>query len=352
MPSTAIAHSMRLRSAAAAALLLLLAGWENCPGSAPPQKPAADTAPARVWPSPPAEPRISFVQSISRAADLGMRTSGWSRLANLVTGNNRDQENLVKPCGIALDESDNLCLTDTGTGRVWFFDLGKKRAQSWDKVGKFTFASPVSIAKRKYRLYVADSALQKVVAFDTAGKFLFAIDQTNGRPAGLAASNDRLFVADSAMHRILVYSLTGEPVQQWGKRGAAPGELNFPTHLAVNDQGQLWVTDAMNARVQLFDAAGASLSIVGSAGDSSGHLNRPKGVAVDRFGHVYVVDALFDNFQIFSAQDGFLLAVGSPGSEPGQFWMPAGIAIDRKDRIYVSDSYNGRIQVFQYLNKP
>ncbi len=344
-------RSLRRWLFAGAAGALALAGFGIFPSLTAANKEPVGAAIPSVWPPPPAEPRVAYLQSISGPADLGIRPSGWNRFANLVTGGNRGKEKLVKPFGIALDELDNLCLTDTGTGRVWFFDRARKRVQSWEKAGGFRFASPVAIAKRKGIFYVADSALQKVVAFDGQGKLLFAIDQGVTRPAGLAVSDEKLFVADTAAHHIAIFELTGKFLSQFGQRGAAPGELNFPTHLAVDAQGRIWVTDSMNSRIQMFDSAGRLLGLIGSAGDSSGHFSRPKGVAVDRFAHVYVVDALFDNVQIFNPQGQFLLAVGEPGSGPGQFWLPAGIAISRRQQIYVADSYNGRVQVFQYLGK-
>lgn len=330
---------------------LVVAGLAIFASSAIAKKPQAEAAAPIVWPAPPDEPRIAFVQSVSGPSDFGVRPSAWKRFSNLATGGDRGKEKLVKPFGVALDEQDNLCLTDTGTGRVWFFDLARNRAQSWDKAGRFAFALPVAIAKRKGIFYVADSSLQKVIAFDIEGKFVRLFDREMTRPAGLAVSHEKLFVADTAAHHIAVFDLNGNFLSKFGRRGGGPGELNFPTHLAVDAQGRLLVTDSMNSRIQLFDPEGRLLGSIGNPGDGSGHFSRPKGVAADAYGHVYVVDAIFDNFQIFNSDGQFLLAVGAPGSDPGQFWLPAGIAIGRDQRIYVADSYNGRVQVFQYLGK-
>ena len=337
--------------AAGAGVALVLAGLIILPSPAIAKQEPPPSSLSSVWPPPPAEPRVGYVQSLTGPVDFGIRPSAWNRIADLATGASRAREKLVKPFGLALDEQDNLCLTDMGTGRVWFFDRTRKRIQTWEKTGRFRFASPVAIAKVKGVFYVADSALQKVVAFNGQGKYLFEIGQEVTRPAGLAVSNEQLFVADTASHQIAVFALTGKFLFKFGKRGAVPGELNFPTHLALDTRGQLFVTDSMNSRVQVFDTQGQFRGLVGSAGDGSGHFSRPKGVAVDAFGHVYVVDALFDNFQIFNQEGRFLLAVGTAGTEPGQFWLPAGIAIGRDQRIYVSDAYNGRVQVFQYLGK-
>lgn len=337
------------------AILLLGSAWSLwpvVPAPAPAAPNASDAQILGVWPPPPAEARVHYVQSIASPTDLGIRPSGWRRFANAFTGADKGKETLVTPCGLALDEEDNLWLTDTGAAEVWSFDRKRKKIQRWEKAGKTRFISPVAVAKRKDTVFVADSGLGKVLALSGTGKLLFEITDSLERPAGLAIAGDRLFVADAPAHRIAVFTLRGKLLSHIGKRGSAPGELNFPTHLAADGQGQLFVTDSMNSRIQIFTVEGVFQTTISGLGDSSGHLSRPKGVAVDREGHLFIVDALFDNFQIFDQQGRFLLDVGSQGSKPGQFWLPAGISISRTDQIFVADSYNHRVQVFQFLPKP
>jgi hypothetical protein len=168
------------RMARALTLALAVGGGSVTPCA---EKGSSSVAPLRhVWPAPPAESRVVYVQSISGPADLGIRPSSWNRFSNFLTGGNREKEKLAKPFGVALDEQDNLCVTDTATGWVWFFDRTRKSCQHWAKVGRFTFVSPVAIAKRKGIFYVADSGLQKVLAFDGKGKLLFEISQELHRP--------------------------------------------------------------------------------------------------------------------------------------------------------------------------
>ena len=128
-----------------------------------------------VWPFPPEEPRIAYVQSISQPADLGLKGSGWSRFANWLIGTERGNEKLVKPFAVAVDESDNLCITDTGANAVCLFDAGHKKWHRWDHIEKIRFASPVAVAKRGDVIYVADSILLTVLAFNTKGKLLFQL---------------------------------------------------------------------------------------------------------------------------------------------------------------------------------
>jgi hypothetical protein len=304
-----------------------------------------------VWPQPPNPARIRFVQSVTGPADLGIRRSFLGRAFGLITGQSQ-RVVLARPFGVALDDEDNLLLADTVAQAVFRFDLVHKNFRRWDKIGPFRLDSPVAIAGHQATFYVADSALPAVLAFNFKGELQYALTNGLERPAGLLVAGEKLFVADAGAHCICVFDLRGHPLSRFGRRGTAPGEFNFPTHLAADASGHLLVSDSMNSRVQILDLTGHPLGVVGSLGDGSGHFSRPKGVAADSFGHIYVADALLDNLQIFDQSGQLLLHLGGTGRQPGEFWLPGGIAISRNNRIYVADAYNRRVQVFQYLEQP
>jgi hypothetical protein len=330
------------------ALCLCLFFLPGCSGVDSTRAPAPETA-SIVWPAPPQPARISYSKAILRPADLGIKRSGFTRFGQWLTGSEKGNEPIVKPFGIAFDEKDNLCLTDTGANVVCFYDQARKKWHRWEKAGKVRFLSPVAVARRNGIFYVADSGLASVIAFDDAGKFRFAITNQLQRPAGIALGSNEVFVADSQRHKVVVFDFFGTFRREFGSRGTAIGEFNFPTHICVDPAGHVIVTDSMNARVQVFDSSGRALGQLGALGDSSGQFSRPKGAAVDGFGHVYVLDAMFDNVQIFDKQGTFLLNFGQAGAAPGEFWLPNGIAINQANEIFVTDSYNRRIQVFKYI---
>jgi sugar lactone lactonase YvrE len=306
-----------------------------------------------LWPPPPDEPRIAYVQSIHGPADVGIRRSAIARFTRWVVGSDKAREEFAKPFGIALDENDNLCVADTGANAILYWDAIRKKWHRFEKVGKnFYFASPVAVAKRNGIFYVADSGLGRIVAFDEDAKLRFHITNNLERPSGLTVSGEKLFVADSQRHCIVIYDLSGNYISEFGRRGSARAEFNFPTHISSDSEGNLLVTDSMNSRVQLLDQNGNFKSQIGSAGDSPGEFSRPKGVATDGFGHIYIVDALFDNMQIFNRDGRLLLNFAQAGSAPGQFWLPNGVAISRSNEVFVADSYNRRVQRFRYVGKP
>ena len=310
------------------------------------------TDPKQVWPAPPDAPRVTHVHNIGRPADVGVRISGLGRLANWMTGGDRGNEKLIKPFGLAVDENDNLCLTDTGANAVCYFDRAKNTWKRWDKIGQARFVSPVAAAIRQGLIFVADSGRASIVVFNSKGQLQHEITNHLARPSGLTIVADRLLVVDSQRHCVIAFDLTGRYLSEWGHRGSGPGEFNFPTHIAADRDDNLYITDSMNGRIQVFDPTGNFKSQIGSIGDSPGSFGRPKGVAVDSFGHVYVVDALFDNVQIFDGQGRFLLNLGESGNGAGQFWLPNGIAINSRNEIFVADSYNHRVQVLKYIGQP
>lgn len=329
------------------ALLLLFAGCSSV--HSPPS--AIETTASLIWPPPPEPPRIAYVRSLSTPADFGAKSSVFSHFGRWLTGSGKSSDALRKPFGLALDEEENLCLTDTGANSVCFYDRKARKWHSWEKISQVRFLSPVALAKRNGIFFVADSTLGKVVAFGEDGKLRFQITNHLERPCAVAIIGNQFFIADSERHKVCVFGLDGRFQREFGERGVGKGQFNFPTHLATDQSGALYVTDSMNSRVQVFTSDGAYQREIGKLGDSPGNFGRPKGIAVDKAGRVYAMDAAFDNLQIFDKGGHLLLAVGENGSAPGQFWLPNGIAINSNNEIFVADSYNRRVQVFKHVGE-
>ena len=312
----------------------------------------AEPRPPLVWPPPPAAARIVYERQITEPQDIGARPPVLLRLANWITGVSNSRQKLSRPFGLALDDAENLLVTDTGAAAVAYLDFAHKKWQHWTTVGNIRLLSPVAAVHHGATFFVADSGLGEVIAFDAQGKFQFAITNELERPAGLALVGDHLLIADAQRHQVVVCGLRGEFISKFGRRGLGPGEFNFPTHISVDGQRRIYVTDSLNCRIQVFDADGRFLRAFGRAGDGPGRFNRPKGVAVDRDGHVYVVDGVFNNVQIFDGEGRLLLDWGEPGAAPGQFCLPNAIVINSQNEIFVADAFNHRLQVFRYLSQP
>ena len=306
-----------------------------------------------VWPPAPEIPRIRFINAVSKPQDLHIKRGAFKKFFDYLSG--KTAVSMIAPYSVETDSAGRLYTVDTFLRTVLVFDV-KDNAYYPFSSGKSKLMSPIDVAidEKRGNTYVSDSQGGVVNIFQDRGK-KWAGEIGKGvlqRPTGIAVNPDtsELIVVDTKLATIFRYDLNNHQLKgQFGGRGSADGQLNYPTHVCVTGDGNIFVTDALNFRIQVFSAEGRFLKKFGSAGDNPGYFARPRGVAVDSDGNIYVVDGLFDNIQMFDKDFRLLMAFGGPGNGYGQFWLPAGIYIDPNDTIYISDNYNKRVQIFQYL---
>ena len=308
-----------------------------------------------VWPLPPEDPRIKFVDILSRSDDIQPGISFIDRLI----GEEEHVYGLVQPYGSAVDSKGIVYVVDQSAIKI--FDKAGKKYREISVIEGIKLVAPTGIAiASDGTVFVSDAKLKGVFGFDLNGKMLIALGGEDGcgeslfeRPAGLAvdSANNRLYIVDIKKHHIIAFDLKGQFVYIIGDRGTDLGNFNYPTNITVDKEGNIYVSDEGNFRVQIFDSKGKVIKSIGNIGTRLGEFARPKGVAVDSEGHIYVIDAAFQNFQIFGRGGRLLMFVGGGGKGPGQFSLPTGIFIDSEDRIYIADRMNRRIQIFEYLGE-
>ena len=337
--------NMKLKAWLVALPLVLFVGGCVAPVPAPDTGPAAEAT--LVWPMPPEQARIRYLQDVTGPQDWGIERSWLQRLADVLTGSGATR--FVRPSAVA-EASGVLYVADRGAQSLWILDRPRNRHVRLTHIGGEALISPVALALRADgAVFVADTLLKKVFLLDREGALIRTfVTQGLERPAGLAwhEGTRQLYVLDSLRHRIAVFDGNGALLRYIGESGKGDGQFNHPTHLAMDTSGALLVTDAMNFRVQTLGRDGRFIRKFGKPGNGAGDFAAPKGVAVDADGHYYVVDALFDAVQIFDQQGQLLLGFGKHGEQPGQFTLPGGLFISAEDKVYVADAYNRRVQVF------
>lgn len=211
-------------------------------------------------------------------------------------------------------------------------------------------------------IYIADAGFGQVAKFDSAGRFIRAYGEGEGRwyqkkvgklsnPTGVTLDEaGNVFVADVKVDRIHKYAPDGHLLAQWGQKGSGPGEFHRLRSVRFDAFGRLWAVDGANHRVQIFDPDGTFVTMFGGLGHSpggEGKLNEPSDLAFDSQGNVYVTDTGNHRVQKFAPDGTYLTAFGLPGDKSGEMLHPRGIAIDLlRSRVYVVDAGNNRIQIF------
>jgi len=312
------------------------------------------------WPPEPEIPRYLYAGQLTgeenfvHDGDKGGVRSFFRWLVGLVGGEDAPII-LQRPQAVTGDAQGRIYVTDVSRAAVLIFDApaGELKVREYAS-GLKRFVSPIGIAvAADGSLWVADAQLALIAHLDPRGKTLppLGFGQLH-RPTGIAldAAKGELYVSDTYDHDIKVFATDGRLLRTLGSRGEAPGQFNYPTHLALAD-GHLYVTDTMNNRIQVMPLAGGEPQIIGERGLYYGNLVRPKGVAVDSEHNVYIVESYYDNLLVFDREGRFLMPIGGVGQGTGKFYLPAGVWVDGHDRVFVADTFNGRIAVFQYLGR-
>ena len=295
---------------------------------------------------------IDFVSQWPSAEHKLHKKSFTHKLRDVLLGDNTPELN--KPVSLVASDPNTFWVLDQKNNAVFRVEKGKEKIPHYLNKSKFHYNSLVGVCQyTDHKILFTDSYQNKIYILDPDSKKCSVLNDSLilEKPTGIAFSKitNEIWVTETGKHRLVVLNNKGEILRTIGNRGTSWGNFNFPTHLWIDNQGQVYVVDAMNFRIQVFNKEGLVISVFGSNGDATGYFASPKGIATDSFGHIYVADALFHAVQIFDIKGNFLYSFGSQGQDEGQFWMPSGVYIDEHDRIYVSDTYNSRVQIFHLI---
>lgn len=264
------------------------------------------------------------------------------------------------PSGLDVDAQGTVYVADTGNDSV--------SAHSADGTHRWTtgkrlrrepgsFSNPRDVAYADGRVYVADTAYNRVQVLDAATGASLAVWSSHftalmGISAGVDGSGQRvLLLADSVTGTIAVHRPDGSRLRTVGSGlGTEPGQLNEARDAATDAAGNIYVADFRNHRVARFSPTGAWLGSWGSLGSGVGQFNAPYGVDVDDAGHVYVADSNNHRIQELDATGAHVASFGSGGSGAGEFFQLRRVAVGAGDRpsVHGADLWGLKIERFSY----
>ena len=137
------------------------------------------------------------------------------------------------------------------------------------------------------------------------------------------------------------YAAFLQPSVAVGKKGSAPGELNMPTGVTIEQaSGHIYVADMFNSRIQIFSETGGCLNQFGDQ-----HLKKPWGILIYQ-DSIFVTDMRLHAIFRFKLSDLTMIKrVGNKGSGKKEFNLPRQLAISPNQLLYVPDQDNNRIQI-------
>jgi DNA-binding beta-propeller fold protein YncE len=124
-------------------------------------------------------------------------------------------------------------------------------------------------------------------------------------------------------------------LQEWGGQGGGGGLFNYPTGIAVDDNGYVYVTDTLNNRIQKFTAEGEFVIMWGEEGNAAGQFRSCIDVDVDSEGYVYVAGGNSIYAQKFTSEGGFVTRWNANGGR--------GIAVGDNGLVYITSGTSVRV---------
>ena len=322
----------------------------------------------------------------------GMAGVGFTDIVNNLDGVGAAAR-FWRPLGIAIDQSGNLYVADSGYGTIRKITpagsvttiAGKAGTGYGDGVGAAAgFNQPAGIAvDGSGNVYVTDEGANNIrkVAPDGTVTTLAGLQTTPGsadgtgpaahflNPTGVAVDGaGNLFVTDENNDTIreitpggVVTTLAG----QAGNLGANDGQgssasFRLPWGVVVDASGNLYVADSGNNAIRKITSGGAVTTLAGLGGGSgtadgvgaAAAFEAPAGLALDGAGNLYVTDSRAQTLRKIAPDGTVTTLAGHPNQVgamdgPGAtalFTGPAGVAVDSGGNIYVADSGNNTIR--------
>jgi len=213
----------------------------------------------------------------------------------------------LMPVSIAVDQGGNLVALDAKTCNVQIIGkMGQLLAKFGEpaspttgkiEIGAGGFFHPQALAlDDKDNIYVSDTGNHRIRVFNPAGKVINKFGIQGARlgefnsPAGLALDNGQnLLVVDEKNYRVQIFTYRGVFKNKFGKRGTGRGEFSQPVGIATDSKRNIFVTDR-DMRIQVFDPEGYYLTEFGTP--QGNYRTAPKyyGVTVDGENNLYVTD--------------------------------------------------------------
>jgi len=264
-----------------------------------------------------------------------------------------DVEMLRNPWGVAVNERNEIAVTETVNHRIQVFSSDGTYLRSFgrlgDKQGELNWPAGIAFDVKNENILVVDSSNHRIQLFSEQGEYLNQfggkgnLDHQLMNPHGLSVNCDgNIIVADSGNKLVKIFSQSGQLVQKIGRDGS----FTFPVHCVQYDK-YLIVSDGKEHCIKVHDRDGNFLFQFGRKGEGDGEFNEPRCLSVNKAGHLMVCDTWNHRVQVFELSGNFVAQFGTKGTGVGEFNRPVSTSVLSDGRIVVTDSGNNLIQIFE-----
>ena len=252
------------------------------------------------------------------------------------------------PCGVAVNERDEIAVSDSGNHRVQVFSSDGTYLRSFGeegyRQGQFQTHSGIAFGTND-NIIVGESGNQFIQIFNGEGKYLshFCSNSSSTKSPGLSVDSDgNIIVPDCQNKLIKIFSPGGQLLRTIGG-----GRLTFPIH-CIQNNNIFFVSDRGDHSIKMFDKEGKFLKKFGSKGVGNKQFNEPCCLSVDKVGHLMICDKLNHRIQLLDIPSGkFRTKFEVKGKDIGGLGNPVSMAVLSNGRIVVSDVLHHCVHIFE-----
>ena len=170
---------------------------------------------------------------------------------------------LKAPGGLRI-YNNNLFITDIQQNKVFKYTLsGKKLLEISTGTAKddpLNAPNAITIDHNK-NIYVSDTGNQRLLVYDSKGKFIRMINGSKDgkgdskfvNPRGIGVEpNGTLLMVDNMTHYVYGFDKNGKQIFQFGGLGSEKDQFYLPNGLFVDNKGEVFITDVVNKRIGLY----------------------------------------------------------------------------------------------------
>ncbi len=309
-----------------------------------------------LWPPPPNQPRLEFVGVFTSEDDLAK--SKGSELLVTFLGEGLG-ENLSRPTSVATLDTNTVLVSESGSGNIKVFDFAKGETRELFQNPFPLFEEPVDVAiDAGKNIFVVDQQRGFIAVFDSdlnpTHRIGLNVEFEKLEKLAIDSVTQKLYVSDSALNKVFAFDPAGQLLFEVGDDEDPDSRLESPHGLAVDTEGRLYVADTGSSKIKIFDSAGSFLRVFKFKNNSgSSVLEKPWDLAFDSQGLLHIIDQKMAAL-ITCTLDGEVLYVTMASVRTNHsmgFNRPNDIHIDSKDRIIITDDLNNRFCIWQILTK-
>lgn len=250
---------------------------------------------------------------------------------------------LSRPEGVGCTNA-ALAVADTGHGRIVLYEVREDALRPRGEIVAPQVPLPLRVGFLSGGdLLALDGRSRRIGRLSPAGEFRGWLEPDVGplEPRSFAVGPaDRVHVLDLAGRRVLVV----DPAGAVERTIAFPPAAAFLSDLAVDGRGDVYAIDSVGRRAYAARAGESALAGLGPSLDKE--LDFPTAIAVDDDGRLFVLDEHGGGIVILGRDGSFRGRQSAMGWKDGLLRYPADVCLDGRGSLFVAERGNSRVQRF------